>query len=188
MQTQTVQNGKNPQTQPRLRAAPTPVPIATLVADAMDDAKDDKTAARAALYHSIRTQPKLWEQYQEDALQALVDRELNAIVTESRYPGALVASCRLGANGNGNGGPPIPASEYNPDRYLMFRLHGGKRLGDATRDEVDEQEQIFRTHSETSGHNSRWFKEISNRLPTCKSIVKKVLKGKMVETLFKKTE
>lgn len=161
-------------------------PVADAARSAMDRAKGDLTAAAVAMEAAVRQDAKLREALTEPLLAGACMDAVRRIMHERRR------SIWSGPKDSGIVGRTPPAvdvagqasrvAQLAAGTLLMFPLPGGKRLAEATRDDVTKAAGFYDAQAKDMGVKARWLSLIAQSIPADKT-VGEVLTAKRLKEL-----
>jgi hypothetical protein len=148
-------------------------PVAALAASSMDAAKGDVAKAAAAMEKAVRGDPVLREALTDpliagacmDAVRRIMREDRRTIWSGPSEPivigkvpqaDAAAQSARVAHLAAGN--------------LLAFPLPGGKRLADATREDVSKAAGFYDSQARDMGVKARWLSLIAQSVPAGKTV------------------
>jgi len=155
-------------------------PIGEVVRKEFRAALDDKAVARKRLLERAAV---FWEDYRDEACEALIARELERIIHEDRQ--SAVGSASM---------PPIPQNGYEGikrsaaklDHWLLFRLGNGRKLADAQPAEVAVQAAMLIKHGETAVWHGRVLVLVERACTDKKKTVGEQLNEAQIDAMVRK--
>lgn len=143
--------------------------VAEAARRALDDAKGDAREATRMLVEAVRQSRRLRDALLDplisnacyDAVRAQIhiDRR-NAW----RQPAEKLVPSRSGVTGS------YRVVQLAAGTLLMFPLPGGKKLGDATREDITAAASFYETQSADMAHKSRWLRLVSQHIEDGKTV------------------
>lgn len=141
---------------------------------ALDDANGDLNVATnmmvAAAKQSAPLKAALLEPYLKGACREVLRRQIQSVRRE--------VWTRTARHAAGQSKPAAVVEQQQRSRVvqlaagtlLMFPLPGGKRLGDATRDEINAAAEFYSKQASDMGAKSRWLQLIGQSVPEGKRV------------------
>lgn len=131
-------------------------PVSKAAAEALAKADGDVKAATAAMLAKVRKSRPL----REALTEPLLEQACYAAITKQcrRQRNIVWTAPNYTAGGNGQRVIALATS------LLDFPLPGGRRLGEATREEVMAGAQFYRGHADDMAHKARWLARIAAEL------------------------
>jgi hypothetical protein len=143
--------------------------VAEAAKRAYDEAKGDVRAAVAAMEHAVRSN------------RALRDALTEPLIANACYT-AVSAQCRGARRAVWT--PPVRTEKFTPSKVsgafrvtqlavgtlLMFPLPGGKKLGEATREEISAAADFYAAQSDDMATKARWLRLVAQSMPNTKKV------------------
>lgn len=142
-------------------------PVAEAAKQALDAANGDVQIATKAFEHTIRNERDLRDALVDpliatacyDAIRKICHTERRQVwkpPVEKLVPGKVTGSARVVQLAAGN--------------LLMFPLPGGKKLGEATRQEISDAAGFYSQQAGDMSHKARWLQLIAQSVPSDKTV------------------
>ena len=142
-------------------------PVADAAKSALEAANGDVKAATAVLEKQVRGDRALRDTLTDPLISnACYDAIRRQCHVERRQVWAPPAE-KLVATGVTGAHRVVKLAAGN---LLTFPLPGGKKLGEATRDDVAEAASFYKSQSEDMGHKARWLQLIGQSIPADKTV------------------
>lgn len=142
-----------------------PDPVAEAAAEALRTAKGDVHKASTVLEKRVRKEPDLREALTEPLIASACFDAVRAVCRKQRRivwsPPTSPASASAGQD---------RVVHLAAGTLMMFPLPGGKRLGDATREDVAAAGQFYAAQSADMAHKARWLQLVAQSLPDKKKV------------------
>lgn len=156
--TQTTEAAAGAAPQARPAGPADPASFYDLARTALDAADGNVSEARRAIVKRLKEDVGLLDILVDDAIQIAASRVTSAVVTAERS--AILRQAEIRA---ANRPAAVAALARGMARSIFdFPLAGGRRLGDATRDEVIEQANLYAAFAADQQRKANWLRAVAS--------------------------
>lgn len=152
----------------------TEVSISDIAASALKRAKNDVQKATDIMQKEVMGHPGMYRALMDPLVRAACYDAIGKCIRADRRQ--VWTAPNYTASGNGS-----RVHELSRGNLLMFSLPGGKRLGDANRDEVNAAAQFYNSQAVDMSQKANWLAKIAERVGN--KIVSKVFTDEQLRKL-----